>query len=60
MDIVHGVTADKAMQYVSQHTCNGYHTHTCRSSGLSAWVVVFAVIQMLLSMVRPVAEPAHP
>jgi len=51
LDIVYCVTAGKAMYYVYQHTCDGYETHTCRSFGLSCWIVIFAVIQMLLSMV---------
>lgn len=51
LDIVYCVTAGKAMQYVYQHTCNGYRSHTCTSFGLSAWIVIFAIIQMFLSMV---------
>lgn len=51
LDIVYCVTAGKAMQYVYQHTCNGYQTHSCTSFGLSVWIVIFAIIQMLLSMV---------
>ncbi|KAA6424802.1 MAG: Lysine histidine transporter 1 [Trebouxia sp. A1-2] len=51
LDIVYCVTAGKAMYYVYQHTCDGYETHTCRSFGLSCWIVIFAVIQMFLSMV---------
>ncbi len=52
LDIVYCVTAGKAMYYVYQHTCDGYETHTCRSFGLSCWIVIFAVIQIFLSMVR--------
>lgn len=51
LDIVYCVTAGKAMYYVYQHTCNGFQTHTCTSFGLSAWIVLFAIIQMILSMV---------
>ena len=52
LDIVYCVTAGKACYYVYQHTCNGFETHTCTSFGLSAWIVLFAIIQMILSMVR--------
>ena len=51
LDIVYCVTAGKAMYYVYQNTCNGFQTHTCTSFGLSAWIVLFAIIQMVLSMV---------
>lgn len=51
LDIVYCVTAGKAMQYVYQQTCNGYRTHTCTPFGLSAWISIFAIIQMFLSMV---------
>ena len=57
LDIVYCVTAGKAMYYVYQHTCDGYETHTCRSFGLSCWIVIFAVIQMFLSMVSSADHP---
>lgn len=57
LDIVYCVTAGKAMYYVYQHTCDGYETHTCRSFGLSCWIVIFAVIQMFLSMVSSAHQP---
>ena len=51
LDIVYCVTAGNSMRYVYQHTCHGWRQHTCTSFGLSAWIVVFAGIQMLLSIV---------
>ena len=51
LDIVYCVTAGKSMQFLYQHTCHGWREHTCTSFGLSAWIVVFAAIQMLLSTV---------
>ena len=51
LDIVYCVTAGKSMQFLYQHTCHGWRDHTCTSFGLSAWIVVFAAIQMLLSTV---------
>lgn len=54
LDIVYCVTAGKSMQFLYQHTCHGWREHTCTSFGLSAWIVVFAAIQMLLSTVSVV------
>ncbi len=51
LDIVYCVTAGKSMQFLYQHTCHGWREHTCTSFGLSAWIVVFAAIQMILSTV---------
>lgn len=51
LDIVYCVTAGKSMQFLYQHTCHGWREHTCTSFGLSAWIVVFAAIQMLLSTI---------
>lgn len=52
LDIVYCVTAGKSMQYLYHHTCSGWREGTCAPFGLSAWIVVFAGIQMILSMVR--------
>ena len=51
LDIVYCVTAGKSMQFLYHHTCPGWRQGTCAPFGLSAWIVVFAVIQMILSMV---------
>lgn len=53
LDIVYCVTAGKSMQYLYHHTCPGWREGTCAPFGLSAWIVIFAVIQMILSMVSP-------
>ena len=55
LDIVYCVTAGKSMQFLYQHTCHGWREATCTSFGLSAWIVVFAAIQMILSLVSLVA-----
>ena len=60
LDIVYCVTAGKAMYYVYQNTCNGFQTHTCTSFGLSAWIVLFAIIQMVLSMVGTFSTCSQP
>lgn len=51
LDIVYCVTAGKSMQFLYKHTCHGWRQGTCAPFGLSAWIVVFAAIQMILSMV---------
>ncbi|KAL3142007.1 hypothetical protein ABBQ32_004648 [Trebouxia sp. C0010 RCD-2024] len=50
LDIVYCVTAGKSMQFLYHHTCSGWRQGTCAPFGLSAWIVVFAAIQMILSM----------
>ena len=52
LDIVYCVTAGKSMQFLYKHTCHGWRQGTCAPFGLSAWIVVFAAIQMILSMVN--------
>jgi amino acid permease len=47
LDIVYCVTGGKSMQYVYQQTCGT----DCASFGLSAWIVVFASISMVLSQI---------
>ena len=51
LDIVYCATAGKSMQYLYHKTCPGWRSGTCAPFGLSAWIVVFAVIQMFLSTV---------
>ena len=55
LDIVYCVTAGKSMQFLYHHTCHGWREATCAPFGLSAWIVVFAAIQMILSMVGGLA-----
>ena len=57
LDIVYCVTAGRSMRFLYQHTCNGWREHTCTSFGLSAWIVIFAIIQIFLSMVSPYTGP---
>jgi len=46
LDIVYCVTGGKSLKYVFDSQCGPNH---CVSFGLSAWIVIFAVISMLLS-----------
>lgn len=47
LDIVYNLTGGTAMKYVYQQTCS----QPCRSFGLSAWIVVFAAIQLILAQI---------
>eukprot|EP00891_Asterochloris_glomerata_P003664 jgi/Astpho2/3664/Aster-07865 len=49
LDIVYCVTAGKSMKYVWSHTCHAHSDGSCTSFGLSAWIVVFAAIQICLA-----------
>lgn len=53
LDIVYCVTAGRSMRFLYQQTCHGWREHTCTSFGLSLWIVIFAIIQIFLSMVCP-------
>ena len=53
LNIVYCVTAGKSLHYVWIHTCHKHGlSNTCDSFGLSAWIVVYAGVQILLSQVR--------
>jgi amino acid permease len=50
LNIVYCVTAGKSLRYVWVHTCHKHGlSNTCDSFGLSAWIVVYAASQILLS-----------